>query len=208
MRSVMLHGIDVSNWQGAVDWSEYAGGGVDFGFAKASEGTAFTDKWFARNWTGMRENWLVCGAYHFGHPKGDPDDQVRHFLNVVDEAGGLRRGDLVALDLEHSGHLPPEEVAAFARRWCHVMTRLTGVRPLIYTFLSFAKKGYCQGLDDYPLWIAAPSHPKGHPVVPPPWNRWTIHQYAHGPIDRNVFRGTRAQLTALGFQPHKRESKA
>ncbi|RCG26219.1 hypothetical protein DQ384_30075 [Sphaerisporangium album] len=206
--ALMLHGIDVSNWQGAVDWADHAIDGVDFGFAKATEGTGFTDKWFARNWAAMRENWMVCGAYHFGHPKGDPDDQVRHFLDVIDMAGGLRRGDLIALDLERSAHLPPHEVAAFARRWCRVMTLVTGVRPIIYTFLSFARKGYCHGLEDYPLWIAAPSHPKGRPAVPPPWNRWTIHQYSHGRIDRNVFRGDRAQLTALGFQPDDGRGKA
>ncbi|MFC6084569.1 glycoside hydrolase family 25 protein [Sphaerisporangium aureirubrum] len=202
----MLHGVDVSNWQGSVDWAEHAGDGVDFGFAKASEGTGFTDKWFARNWLAMRENWLVCGAYHFGHPKADPVDQARHFLDVVDAAGGLRRGDLIALDLERSGHLPPREVAAFARRWCHVISLVTGVRPLIYTFMAFARRGYCQGLGDYPLWIAAPSRPKGHPVVPPPWERWTIHQYAHGSTDRNVFRGSRAQLAELGYRPRRRDA--
>ncbi|GII80803.1 hypothetical protein Sru01_57850 [Sphaerisporangium rufum] len=203
----MLHGIDVSNWQGSVDWTRHAVRGVDFGFAKATEGTTFTDKWFARNWTAMRENWLVCGAYHFARPKGDPVDQALHFLEVVDAAGGLRPGDLVALDLEHSGHLPPRRVAAFAQTWCLLVTRLAGVRPLVYTFLSFARRGYCQGLAEYPLWLAAPSQPKGRPEVPPPWRTWTIHQYAHGKIDRNVFRGSRAELTALGLRARAREDR-
>src|ERR1700754_372611 len=124
----MLHGIDVSNWQGAVDWSRQADRGVSFGFAKASEGGDFVDKWFARNWAGMRENWMVCGAYHFARPKGSPLAQARHFLNVVDRAGGLHGGDLIALDLEDSDGLPPRRVAEFAYRWCLAVERMTGVR--------------------------------------------------------------------------------
>ncbi|MCG5218783.1 GH25 family lysozyme [Streptosporangium soli] len=195
----ILSGIDVSNWQGRVDWAAHARDGVDFAFAKASEGGTFTDKWFARNWAGMRENWLVCGAYHFARPKGDPADQARHFLGVISSAGGLRRGDLIALDLESADGLPPARVARFARRWCHVAERISGVRPLVYTFLSFARAGNCSGLEGYPLWISCPSKPEGEPAVPPPWRTWHIHQHAHSPVDRNVFAGSRRQLTSLGL---------
>src|SRR4051812_3374813 len=59
--AAMLNGIDVSNWQGVVDWGHHARAGVSFAFAKATEGVAFTDPWFGRNWTGMRESWIVCG---------------------------------------------------------------------------------------------------------------------------------------------------
>ncbi|MFC5835121.1 glycoside hydrolase family 25 protein [Nonomuraea insulae] len=197
----MLQGIDVSNWQGTVDWSDHAEAGVAFGFAKATEGGDYTDKWFARNWNGMRESWLVCGAYHFARPKGDPIEQARHFLDVIRSAGGLRRGDLVALDMETNDGLRPEQVARHARRWCHHVERHGGVRPFIYTFHSFANGGNCAGLAEYPLWIASPESPRGRPAVPGPWRDWTIHQYAHSPLDRNVFHGSRHELTRLGFDP-------
>ncbi len=198
--AAMLQGIDVSNWQGAVNWGAQAKGGVSFAFAKASEGSTFTDKWFGTNWNGMRESWIVCGAYHFARPAGDPEVQAVHFLKIVQRAGGLRRGDLLALDLETNDHLPAARVARFARSWCQAVIALAGVKPVVYTFQAFAQNGNCAGLETYPLWIAAPDAPRGRPQVPSPWRRWTIHQHSHKPLDRNVFRGTRAELTSLGYR--------
>lgn len=197
----LLHGIDVSNWQGTVNWAGHAERGVSFAFAKATEGGDWTDKWFGRNWNGMRESWIVCGAYHFARPKGDPYEQARHFLGAIRSAGGLRRGDLIALDLETNDGLRAERVARYARRWCRYVERHTGVRPFIYTFHAFAQDGHCGGLSEYPLWIASPATPRGRPAVPRPWRDWTIHQYDHRPIDRNVFHGSRKELTRLGFRP-------
>ncbi len=197
----MLHGIDVSNWQGRVDWPSHAKAGVAFAFAKATEGGGYADRWFAHNWAGMRESWLVCGAYHFARPKGDPLEQARHFLARIRAAGGLRRGDLLALDLETDDGLRPERVAEYARRWCRFVERHARVRPFVYTYLAFAREGNCAGLDRYPLWIACPHRPRGDPTVPPPWRDWTIHQYDTSPVDRNVFHGSRKELTRLGFRP-------
>lgn len=203
----MLHGIDVSNWQGAVDWGRHANDGVAFAFAKATEGGTFSDRWFGRNWTGMRESWIVAGAYHFARPSGDPEVQAGHFLRAVGRAGGLRRGDLLALDLETTDRLPPRRVARFARRWCRAVIEQAGVRPVVYTFLAFAYAGNCAGLEEYPLWIAAPDQPTGRPDVPAPWRRWTIHQHSHRPLDRNVFLGTRAELTSLGYRRRREAGK-
>ncbi|MEU8251230.1 GH25 family lysozyme [Nonomuraea sp. NPDC048916] len=198
----LLHGIDVSNWQGSVDWSGHARAGVAFAFAKATEGVDYVDRFFARNWEGMRENWIVCGAYHFARPKGDPIEGARNFLRTISTAGGLRRGDLVAIDLETNDGLRPEQVARHARRWCGYVERHGGLRPFVYTYQSFAHSGACAGLGDYPLWIASPDQPRGEPLVPGPWSEWTIHQHSNSPVDRNVFDGTRQALTRLGF--HRR----
>ncbi|MEV0200605.1 GH25 family lysozyme [Nonomuraea sp. NPDC050691] len=197
----LLHGIDVSNWQGRVDWAHHAEEGVAFAFAKATEGGGFSDRYFSRNWQGMRENWVVCGAYHFARPKGDAAEHARHFLGALRRAGGLRRGDLIALDLETSDGLRPEQVARHARRWCRYVELHAGVRPFVYTYPSFAHSGHCAGLEGYPLWIASPSQARGDPQVPSPWAEWTIHQYSSRPVDRNVFDGSRQALTRLGYHP-------
>lgn len=197
----LLHGIDVSNWQGSVDWPEHADNGISFAFSKATEGGGFTDKWFQRNWRGMRESWMVCGAYHFARPKGDPADQAQHFLRTIRAAGGLRKGDLIALDLEAADGLPPEQVARYARRWLRIVEKQAGVRPFVYTYTWFARSGNCAGLAEYPLWIASPVSPRGDPVVPRPWQDWTIHQYSNSPVDKNVFHGSREDLTRLGYHP-------
>ncbi|MEV5413420.1 glycoside hydrolase family 25 protein [Thermopolyspora sp. NPDC052614] len=209
----MLKGIDVSNWQRRVDWRAHADRGVAFAFAKATEGDEFLDPWFERNWEGMREHWIVRGAYHFARPGGkNPEEQAVHFLRALRRAAaaagrsgfGLRHGDLLALDLETNDRRKPHEVARFARRWCAAVIQLTGVRPFIYTHYAFAYDGHCEGLGVLPLWIAAPGRPKGDPLVPDPWETWTIHQYANSPVDKNVFDGTRGELTRYGKRRRRR----
>lgn len=211
MGARVLLGIDVSNWQRRVDWRAHAERGVAFAFAKATEGDDFVDKWFERNWEGMRENWIVRGAYHFARPGGkNPEEQAVHFLRVVRRAcaasgrPGLRPGDLLALDLETNDRRDPHEVARFARRWCAAVIRRTGVRPIVYTHHAFAREGHCDGLGTLPLWLAAPGYPKGAPPVPEPWSSWTIHQYANTPIDKNVFDGGRGRLARLGKRRKRR----
>jgi len=195
----MLYGIDVSNWQGSVNWASYAKDGIKFAFAKATEGTTFTDGQFARNWSAMKSNGIVRGAYHFGHPKNSATAEANYFLKAV-RAQGLHDGDLIALDLEVNDGKSASSVASWARTWCAHVHDATGTKPIVYTFLSYAKGGYCAGLGEYPLWIAAPSYGAGHPPMPlGPWKSWKFHQYADSPVDKNAFNGTsKDQVRALG----------
>lgn len=191
----MIHGIDVSNWQGRFDWAKQQ---IAFAFAKATEGTAFTDPQFARNWREMSARKLVRGAYHFGRPGSSATAQADHFVNVV-RAQGLHDGDLLALDLETKDGRKPADVAPWARAWCGHVQKATGIRPIVYTFVSFARDGSCAGLGGYPLWIAAPSYAAGKPPMPlGPWSNWVIHQYSDNPIDKDVSKLSAAQLRALG----------
>lgn len=190
----MIYGIDVSNWQGSYTWPD----GLHFGFAKATEGTNYRDVQFAHNWAGMKARGLVRGAYHFGHPKNSAIAEADYFLAAV-RAHGLAAGDLLALDLEVTDGRSAAAVAAWARAWCARVQAASGVRPVVYTFLSFARGGQCAGLGGYPLWIAAPSYTAGHPPMPlGPWKQWAIHQYSDDPVDKDVSGLTAAQLRALG----------
>ncbi len=185
-------GIDVSSFQGAFDWAAKKGV-ISFGFAKATEGTTITDPEFARNWAQIKAMGFVRGAYHFGHPKDGAAANAQAFLAAV-RAQGLERGDLLALDLETTDGLGPAQVATFAQNWCAEVGAATGRQPIVYTFISFAEEGNCAGLGGYPLWIADPSSPAGHPTVPRPWTTWAFHQYATTLVDQDVFNGDTAAL--------------
>ena len=63
-----VKGVDVSHWDGALDWAKIAGAGQVFGIAKASEGTTFNDPMFPTNWAGIKNAGMVRGAYHFFRP--------------------------------------------------------------------------------------------------------------------------------------------
>lgn len=191
----MIYGVDVSNWQGSYAWPK---SGLAFGFAKATEGLTYTDVQFARNWSQMKTRGLVRGAYHFGHPGNSATSEADHFLSVV-RGKGLAVGDLLALDLETTDGRSPAQVAAWAKAWCQRVQAQAGVRPIVYTYLSYAQGGYCAGLGGYPLWVAAPSYSAGHPPMPAgPWKSWVLHQYTDSPVDKDVSNLSAAALRALG----------
>src|SRR5690348_14694718 len=58
-------GIDVSHYQGTVDWAKVAGSGRKFGIVKATEGTGYIDSSFAANWSAMKKAGVLRSAYHF-----------------------------------------------------------------------------------------------------------------------------------------------
>jgi len=98
-----IHGIDVSAWQGQVDWLTVQRSGRLFGFAKATEGATFVDRTFATNRAAMGQAGLVLrGFYHFARPdRNTAAAEAAHFLRTV---GPLGPGEVAVLDLEvHSG---------------------------------------------------------------------------------------------------------
>src|SRR3954453_19425142 len=66
-------GIDVSHWQGQIGWLQVGAAGFDFAFAKATEGTTYTDPTYGTNRSGGGGAGLPLGAYHFARPAGTSD---------------------------------------------------------------------------------------------------------------------------------------
>lgn len=82
-----LAGIDVSHFQGNVNWPAVKAAGIAFAFAKASDGNTYTDPQFANNWRGMQAAGILRGAYHFYESKDDPQTQAQQFLKVLGQLG-------------------------------------------------------------------------------------------------------------------------
>jgi len=187
-------GIDVSGWQGNVNWQSVKNDGYSFAFVKATEGTGFTDQQFAQNWQGTKNAGVVRGAYHYFHPDLDPVAQANHFINTI---GTLAPNDLPpVLDLEHADNLSATTVLSKAQQWLDVVENTTGRKPIVYTYPSFWKDnlGNTQQFSDYPLWIANYTSASG-PIVPGGWKNWTFWQYSDsgrvngisGNVDLNKF---------------------
>ncbi len=153
-----LPGIDVSHWQGTIDWMKVARAGKVFAFMKATDGHDYVDPTFLTNRAGARSNGLVVGAYHFARPdpsKGDAVEEARWFVSHADPQPGHL---LPVLDLETSKGLDQQEITLWARRWVAEVRRLTGVTPFVYTspYGWIARTGDSRALarDGAPLWIA------------------------------------------------------
>ncbi len=185
-------GIDVSHYQGTVDWSAVAAGGVTFAFAKATEGNSYVDSQFATNWAAMKAGGVLRGAYHFFEPNDDGAAQGRHFLATV----GSDIGDLPpVIDIE-TGTPTQSGVQA----WLDTVESGSGTKPMIYASLSFAND-YLSAFGSYPLWIA--EYRSGSPTLPSAWDTWTFWQYSQsgsvsgvsGSVDQDYHNG------ALGTTP-------
>ena len=143
---------------------------------KATEGTGYKSPTFQAMWAQAKKDKLARMAYHFLHPSISGVAQARFFLDSVKNAG-LETGDLLALDLEDSDGLGAAEVATVARVFTRAVEEEVKCSVVVYTYLDFANRGNCVGLEYNPLWIAEPSSPAGQPVIPKPWKVWSFHQY-------------------------------
>ena len=196
-----VKGIDVSHWQGSIDWQAVYSDGYYFAYIKASEGVLYTDPEFVNNMNGATAAGLYAGAYHFARPDNNaPEDEAIHFVNVAGEyitTGYLRP----VLDLEVGSSMGWSALSDWALRWLQKVTELTGVEPIIYTGAYYASnlESY---LTSYDLWIA---HWTGDPTGSPNtgvWSTWTFWQYTEqgtvqgisGNVDLDVFNGNLESL--------------
>jgi lysozyme len=194
-----LAGIDVSHFQGEVDWNAVAAAGVRFAFIKATEGLDDVDPCFAQNWQRSRAAGLLRGAYHFLHPNLDARQQAAHFLAVVtldDDALPP------ALDVEVTDGVAPATLAACIETWLGAVEAALGCKPVVYTDPSFWRVNVGANLASYPLWLAcyAPE-----PDVPASWQGWTFWQHSEsgrvdgiaGPVDLDSCQLSLEQLRQL-----------
>jgi lysozyme len=195
-----VQGIDVSHYQGTVDWQQVKAAGIQFAFAKATEGVTLADPEFAANWAGMKAAGLLRGAYHFYEPTDDAGQQAAFFLSTVQ----LASGDLPpVLDVETAA-------ATSAQLWQGVQTWLdqvqaaTGLRPILYLSATFANENAAPAsLAAYPLWLA--QYEVELPTLPTGWTTWLLWQYTEtgtvngvgGSVDRDQLNGPLAGLSAL-----------
>ncbi len=135
-----LEGIDVSRWQGTVDYGQVQRSGAAFVIAKATEGIGYEDPAWQTNRTATSAAGLRLGAYHFARPDLNPSNPTGEADWFVDRLN-LVPGMLVpALDLEVAGSLGTAGLQAWVGQWLDRVYARTGTRPMIYTSPSFWKK--------------------------------------------------------------------
>lgn len=198
---MMLHGIDVSNWQGNVGWNAVAASGVVFAFAKSSEAATYKDPFFSRNWESMKAVGIQRGAYHFARPTNNALEEAANFVSVIANNGGLLPGDMVCLDMEDDS--TEGDLLEWTLTWLRAVEGALGVRPILYSthgYLARRGLGNIRAVYPLPLWIADWRDPAG---VPPDCAIWQYSDRGtvpgiQGGVDLNGFFGTAEELRALG----------
>ena len=204
MSSTRLSGIDVSKWQGEVNWQSVKRAGVAFAFARASYGSGEVDSHFAANWQGMKNAGIPRGAYHFFVTADDATQQANLFIRTV---GSLEDGDLPpVLDVEAQSGTGGNLVSS-VRTWLDLVEQKLGRKPIIYTGPAFWNENLTSGFGSYPLWVAEYGVSSPKPVNG--WDGWTFWQYSEtgavegvsGNTDLDYFNGSPGDLAALTSSP-------
>lgn len=210
-----IHGIDISHYQGKIDWDRLKsnalidGNSLRFIITKATEGSSRIDPNFKENFNRIREYGFIRGAYHFWSNKSSARSQAYYFLNVA----RLEDGDLPpVLDIEHiPNDVKVEDFQTDVLTWLHIVEDRYHVKPIIYTYYKF-KERYLSApvFDDYPYWIA-------HYYVDKieykgTWKFWQHTDTGQlpgirGNVDLNVYNGTYYDLLQLTIGRQKEEGR-
>lgn len=194
-----IHGVDVSRYQGAIDWRRVRASGVSFAFIKSTEGADHSDPMFHRNWRGAHAAGIAHAPYHFFHWCSTAQSQANWFIrNVPRAAVNLPP----VLDVEWNAHSrscrgrpAPANVRAAMRVWMDTVERAFGKKPIIYTAPDFYRDNLRGYFSDHHFWLRAVAE---HPRRVYPGKNWTFWQYTgtgavpgiRGKVDLNAFAGS------------------
>lgn len=214
--SGVVHGIDVSYYQGSVNWDAVAADGYQFAITRINHGD-FMDPEFDANWEGIKQVGMIRGAYQYFDPGGDVAWQAQV---VVDKLGMLAPGDLPAvIDVEATDGLSGPAIVNAVSEWIEIVEAGTGKTPILYTGKYFWQDNVgSSAFSDIPLWHAQYPNACQPPNNPPPscgcaniadqWSDVLVWQYSSsgsvggisGNVDLNVFNGTYEDLVAFANQ--------
>lgn len=206
-----VRGVDVSHYQGTIDWETLAAQDIDFAMIKATEGSGHVDECFLENWQAAEKTDLYLGAYHFFSFDSEGHRQAAAFIETV---GSLDGKFAPVIDVEYYGDKrsnPPAkaEVTENLKSMLDTLEQHYQVKPIIYTTYTVYSEYIKGAFDSYPLWVRSIQCPPGFFFG----NNWIFWQYMDTAvlegyeggekyIDMNVFRGTKEELEELLVQEY------
>lgn len=195
-------GIDVSEYQGNIDWASVdnieGSFPIEFVFIRATAGNDRPDNFFKKNWANAKKNNFIRGAYHYYRPNENSLEQAALFIKTVK----LKKGDLPpVLDIEK---LPKNQsldsLKVGLKRWLNKIELYYGVKPIIYTGEKYYTDFLYEEFSDYPFWIA--NYNFFVEDIKDDWLFWQFTEKAtitgiKGTVDVNIFNGTNKEMRYL-----------
>jgi GH25 family lysozyme M1 (1,4-beta-N-acetylmuramidase) len=202
-----VYGLDVYAGNGTMNWPLIAGGGKDFSWVKATEGTYYQDANLGTNETNGTAAGMLIGCYDFAQPASySPTTEADYFINFASSKGAFAAGKLApALDLETGlggAVVGASSLSAWAQAWCNEVIAKTGAHPVIYCNQNYASN-LTSAVISNPLWVASYDH-NSNPATGP-WASATFIQYTStgrlpggpsGNVDLDYFNGSLSNLVA------------
>ena len=171
-------GIDVSHWQGYIDYSEVRRSGIEVVYIKSSQGTNIKDAYFDINYENAKANGLKVGFYHFltATNTEEAEQEARFFASVI--SGKMPDCKLVMV-YETFGGVGVQESNEIAQVFLETTKRLTNKDIIIYSDLSNSQSRFSSELaENYELWLAYYSGEERLREIETRWNNYIGLQYS------------------------------
>jgi len=188
----IYEGIDVSSWQGDIDFEQVKNAGIEVVYIKASEGRTLIDPYFEQNYANAKANGLKVGFYHYVTARSEYDAivQAEFFTSVI---AGKEPECKPAMDFESFGSLNIDEINSIGLTFMKRVQELTGKDVVIYSNTYNASYRFGGELTKYPLWVA--QWQVNEPQDNGNWEVWAGWQYTSkgilpgidGYVDRDKF---------------------
>lgn len=188
-------GMDVSNWQGYIDYGQVRESGIEVVYIKSSQGSNIKDAYFDINYENAKANGLKVGFYHFltATNTEEAEQEARFFASVI---AGKQPDCKLVMDYEVFGGVSIEESNNIAQVFLETVKRLTNKEVIVYSDLSNARERFGRGIaDNYELWIAYYGDYNNLRNIQTSWERWIGVQYTdrgyvpgiRGNVDRDLY---------------------
>ncbi len=191
-----VRGIDVSHYQGEIDWYKVVEDDVSFAFIKATEADDFQDPLFTENIKAAQGTGIKTSAYHYYSLAYGGEIQAQNFLKTI---SGMPIRMAIAVDLEYAGNSKvrptKEEFQKEFKKFLDVLAT-QNAKPILYTTYEFYNDYLYPELIEDPIWIRDVNSKPNKDI------KWYLWQYnprgrvdgIRGPVDLNVFNGTQKEF--------------
>ena len=189
----IYQGIDVSYWQGKINFEEVKKSGIDLVYIRTSEGLEYIDPYFKENYEEAKDSGLKVGFYHFltARTVEEARKEANFFVSIIK---GTEPDLKLAMDFEDFGDLSKDEINQISEAFLDTVTNLSGMECVIYSDAYNAIEVFDVELaKKYPLWVADyfVNEPEGNNK----WSTWVGFQYSDrgringisGNVDRDKF---------------------
>lgn len=171
----IYNGIDVSQWQGNINFEKVKKDGIEIVYIKASQGNSFKDPYFENNYKKAKESNLKIGVYHFLTAKNisEARDQADFFSSIISKKKIDCR---LAMDFESFGRLTKKEINDISKEFLIRVEEKTKKEMIIYSDSYNARNVFDKELaEKYPIWIA--EYGVSKPSNNDKWKTWVGFQY-------------------------------
>lgn len=188
-------GIDVSDWQGYIDYRQVRESGIEVVYIKASQGSNIKDPYFDINYENAKSNGLKVGFYHFLTATNieEAEQEARFFASVI---AGKQPDCKLVMDYEVFGGVSVEESNNIAQVFLESVKRLTNKEVIVYSDLSNVRDRFSRNIaDNYELWLAYYGDYNNIRDIETSWENWIGVQYTDrgnvlgikGNVDRDLY---------------------